>query len=100
MLRLIVFQYSATLAGHKGSFKSMKKAFLNDPKCQKGIFWTEVFWIDFILLLVIKLNEFQCLAVLKMQFGSKGLKGGFSVSMGEGGNLAYPYIPKVDACHY
>ena len=25
----------ATLPGHEGSFKSHKKAFLNDPKCQK-----------------------------------------------------------------
>ena len=54
---------------------------------KKGVFWTEVFWIDLILLLVIKLNEFQCLAVLKMQFGSKGLKGGFSVSIGGGGGV-------------
>ena len=24
---------------HAGSFKSLKNAFLNDPKCQKGGFW-------------------------------------------------------------
>ena len=33
------FQRLATLPGHEGSFKSLKNAFLNDPKCQKGGFW-------------------------------------------------------------
>ena len=35
MRELYVFQHLATLPGHEGSFKSHKKAFLNDPKCQK-----------------------------------------------------------------
>ena len=26
------------LTGHEGSFKSVRNAFLNDPKCQKGGF--------------------------------------------------------------
>ena len=38
MIKLDVFQLSATLPGHVGSFKSCKNAFLNDPKCQKGVF--------------------------------------------------------------
>ena len=27
-----------TLIAHEGSFKSVKNVFLNDPKCQKGVF--------------------------------------------------------------
>ena len=34
MIEFYVFHHSATLPGHEGSFKSLKKAFLNDPKCQ------------------------------------------------------------------
>ena len=36
---LNVFQLSATLPGHEGSFKDHKNAFLNDPKSQKRGFW-------------------------------------------------------------
>ena len=36
---LNVFQLSATLPGHVGSFKGHKNAFLNDPKSQKRGFW-------------------------------------------------------------
>ena len=32
---LNVFQLSAMLPGHEGSFKDHKNAFLNDPKSQK-----------------------------------------------------------------
>ena len=35
---LNVFQLSATLPGHEGSFKDHKNAFLNDPKSQKRCF--------------------------------------------------------------
>ena len=35
---LNVFQLSATLPGHVGSFKGHKNAFLNDPKSQKRCF--------------------------------------------------------------
>ena len=35
---LNVFQLSATLPGHVGSFKGHKNAFLNDPKNQKSCF--------------------------------------------------------------
>ena len=34
-IELNVFDNLATLPGHGGSFKSHKKAFLNDPKSQK-----------------------------------------------------------------
>jgi len=36
---LHVFQLSATLPGHEGSFKDHKNAFLNDPKSQKKEFF-------------------------------------------------------------
>ena len=36
---LNVFQLSAILPGHVGSFKGHKNAFLNDPKSQKRCFW-------------------------------------------------------------
>ena len=39
MIELSVVQQLATLPGHEGSFKNVTKAFLNDPKCQKGGFW-------------------------------------------------------------
>ena len=35
-----VFQLSAALPGHEGSFKKYKNAFLNDPKSQKRGFWS------------------------------------------------------------
>ena len=38
MIVLNVFQLSATLPGHVGSFKDHKNAFLNDPKSQKRCF--------------------------------------------------------------
>ena len=38
MIELNEFQRLRTLIAHKGSFKSVKSAFLNDPKCQKGGF--------------------------------------------------------------
>ena len=38
LIELNVFQQSATLPGHGGSFKSHGNVFLNDPKCQKGCF--------------------------------------------------------------
>ena len=34
---LNVFQLSAMLPGHEGSFKDHKNAFLNDPKGQKSV---------------------------------------------------------------
>ena len=40
MIELNFFQHLATLLCHVGSFWSYKKAFLNDPKCQKEVFWT------------------------------------------------------------
>ena len=39
MIELNVFQLSAMLPGHEGSFKDHKNAFLNDPKGQKRGFW-------------------------------------------------------------
>ena len=33
------YKFGADIA-HAGSFKSLKNAFLNDPKCQKGGFWS------------------------------------------------------------
>ena len=39
MIELYVFHHLATLPGHEGSFNSLKKAFLNDLKCQKWGFW-------------------------------------------------------------
>ena len=38
MLVLNVYQRSAMLPGHEGSFKDHKNAFLNDPKSQKEVF--------------------------------------------------------------
>ena len=38
LIELNVFQQSATLPGHGGSFKSHKNALLSDPKCEKGGF--------------------------------------------------------------
>ena len=38
MIELNEFQRLGTLIAHKGSFRSGKSAFLNDPKCQKGVF--------------------------------------------------------------
>ena len=38
MIEINVFLHLAFLLGHEGSFKSIKKAFLNDPKCQNGGF--------------------------------------------------------------
>ena len=35
---LDVFQLLARLPGGEGTFKSHKNPFLNDPKCQKGVF--------------------------------------------------------------
>ena len=40
MMEINVFLYLAVLLGHEGSFKSHKNIFLNDPKCQKVVFWT------------------------------------------------------------
>ena len=39
LIVLNVFQLSATLPGHEGSFKNYKNAVLNDPKRQKRGFW-------------------------------------------------------------
>ena len=39
LIVLNVFQDSATLPGHGGSFKSHRNASLNDPKCKKRDFW-------------------------------------------------------------
>ena len=39
VIELNVFQLSAMLPGHEGSFKDHKNAFLNDPKGQKRGFW-------------------------------------------------------------
>ena len=38
MIELNEFQRIGTVLSHEGSFKSLKNAFLNDPKCQKGCF--------------------------------------------------------------
>ena len=38
MIELNVLQHLETQPGHVGSFKNRKNAFLNDPKCQKGVF--------------------------------------------------------------
>ena len=37
---LNVFHHSTTFPDHEGSFKCHKSAFLNDPNCQKGGFWS------------------------------------------------------------
>ena len=39
MIEINEFQRKGTLIAHEGSFNSVKNAFLNDPKCQKGGFW-------------------------------------------------------------
>ena len=39
LIELDVFQLSAMLPGHDGSFKDHKNAFLNDPNSQKRGFW-------------------------------------------------------------
>ena len=39
MIELNEFQHLGTLVAHEELFKSVKNAFLNDPKCQKGGFW-------------------------------------------------------------
>ena len=59
MIVLNVFQLSATLPGHEGSFKNHKSAFLSDPKSQKrflAIFWSLVCRTDLIFPIVIGLN--------------------------------------------
>ena len=38
MIELNECQRLGTLIAHKGSFRSVKSAFLNEPKCQKGGF--------------------------------------------------------------
>ena len=38
MIEMIELQRLETLIAHEGSFQSVKNAFLNDPKCQKGGF--------------------------------------------------------------
>ena len=69
-----VFQLSATLPLHEGSFKDDKNAFLNGPKSQKrgifAIFWTLVCCIDLILHTVIVLNVFQHSTTLPDHEGS------------------------------
>ena len=40
LIVLNVFQLSATLPLHEGSFKDDKNAFLNGPKSQKRVFWS------------------------------------------------------------
>ena len=49
MIELYVFHHLATLPGHEGSFNSLKKAFLNDPKCQKQVWshFLEFAWLFF-----------------------------------------------------
>ena len=56
---LNVFQPSAMLPGHEGSFKDHKNAFLNDPEAKKrflAIFWSLVCWIDLTLHIMIVQN--------------------------------------------
>ena len=44
MIELNEFQRLGTLIAHRGLFKSVKSAFLNDPKCQKGVFLDWGLW--------------------------------------------------------
>ena len=70
---LDVYQLSPMLPGQAGSFKSHKKSFLNESKCQKEVladFLSLVCWIDSILHIVIVLNVYQLLAMLPGQAGS------------------------------
>ena len=71
---LNVFQLSAMLPGHEGSFKDHKNAFLNDPKSQKkrflAIFWSLVCWIDLILHIMIVQNVSQHSGVATGHAGS------------------------------
>ena len=53
LLEVNVFQHLATLPGHDESFQTRKKAFLNDPKCQKqgfldfgGLNWLDIAYYD------------------------------------------------------
>ena len=39
MIEINEFQHLGTLIAYEGSFKRVKNAFLNDPKCQKGGFY-------------------------------------------------------------
>ena len=74
LIVLNVFQLSATLPLHEGSFKDDKNAFLNGPKSQKrrflAIFWSWVCYIDLILHIVIELDIFQLSAMLPGHDGS------------------------------
>ena len=74
LIVLNVFQLSATLPLHEGSFKDDKNAFLNGPKSQKrfflAIFWSLVCYIDLILHIVIELDDFQLSAMLPRHDGS------------------------------
>ena len=46
MIELSIFQHLAPLPGHEESFISFKRAFLNDPKCQKCFFGHYLeFWL-------------------------------------------------------
>ena len=48
LLVLNVYQRSAMLPGHEGSFKDLKNAFLNDPRAKKEVFghFLEFGWLD------------------------------------------------------
>ena len=70
LMVLNVFQLSATIPGHEGSFKSHEKVFLHDPKSQNEVYWAWGCWIDLILHILMVLNVFKLLATVPGREGS------------------------------
>ena len=70
LIELNEFQCLRTFIAHEGSFKSRKKSFLNDSKCQNEVFLTQGWWIDLTLYIRIELNVSQHLATLPGHGGS------------------------------
>ena len=88
-----VFQLTAMLPGHEGSFKHLKNAFLNDPRGQKCDFWPFSglwsCWIDLIFQILILVNVFQHLAT------SPGHEGSF-----KNHKNALLNDPKCQSCYF
>ena len=70
MIEIIELQRLETLIAHEGSFKSVKNAFLNDPKCQKGLFLVLGPLDRLDISYDMKLNEFQHYGTLIAHEGS------------------------------
>ena len=70
MIKLKEFQRIGRLIAHKGLFKRVKMAFLNDPKCQKGLFLVLGPLDRLDISYDMKLNEFQHYGTLIAHEGS------------------------------